>query len=111
MERLRSPDNVWSEMVRGILAARRGDRATANAVIDRLEKRAASGEVTLNRVGAVYLELGDSDQFVACMESSFRIHRLPLLELLYSPLFQSARSGPRIVDLLRRQAELRTPDQ
>jgi hypothetical protein len=40
------------------------------------------------------------------MEKAFEMHSLPLLELMYSPLYAPARSDPRIRDLLRRQAEL-----
>jgi len=41
------------------------------------------------------------------MEKAFEFHNLPLLELLYSPLYAPARSNPRIISLLERQAEYR----
>ncbi|MGI0130713.1 MAG: adenylate/guanylate cyclase domain-containing protein [Thermoplasmata archaeon] len=109
MERLRRPDNVWTELYRGVLAVRRGDPEAARAVIARLDTRAKSGEMTSLYAGFVHYALGDMDRFVAIMEDVFRIHQLPLLELLYSPLCESARADPRIVDLLRRQAELGRP--
>jgi hypothetical protein len=34
---------------------------------------------------------------------------LPLMDLMYSPLYESARHDPRILDLLRRQSEMRLP--
>lgn len=110
MERLRRPDNVWTEMFRGLLAIRRGDPETARTIIQRLEQRGATGEVTGIYAGGIYLALGEMDRFVACMEDCFRIHQLPLLELLYSPLQSKAREDPRILDLLRRQAELSHPN-
>jgi adenylate cyclase len=108
MERLR-PTSVWVEMYRGILAARRGDSETARRVIERLERRGRTGELTVFHRGFIYLALGDVDAFVACMEEAFRLHSLPLLEIQYSTLADKARSDPRIVDLLRRQLEFHAP--
>jgi adenylate cyclase len=106
MERLR-PENVWTEAYRGILAARAGDTEAARQIIGRLERRAQGGEMTALFSGFVYFALGDMDGFVARMEESFRMHSLPLMELTYSPLFEPARSDPRVLDLLRRQHALR----
>lgn len=106
LERLR-PDSVWTEMYRGFLAARTGDADGARRTISRLEKRGQSGELTVFLAGFVHWALGEVDAFVACMEQAFQLHALPLLDLMYSRLFEQARSDPRIVDLLMRQAELR----
>jgi adenylate cyclase len=105
MQRLR-PDSVWTESFRGFLAARRGDAEGARRSIDRLERRSQQGEMTGFFSGFVYFALGDIDAFVASMERAFEVHNLPLLELMYSRLFETARSDPRILDLLRRQSEL-----
>jgi adenylate cyclase len=106
LERLR-PDSVWTEMYRGILAARRGDVEGARRAIDRLEKRGKEGELTVFFVGFIHFALGEMDAFVECMEQAFKLHALPLMELMYSRLYESARHDPRIIDLLRRQSELR----
>jgi adenylate cyclase len=108
MERLR-PSSVWTEMYRGFLAAREGDKGAARLAIDHLEKRAQSGELTVFFAGFVHFALDEMDAFVSCMEEAFRLHALPLMELMYSRLYAPARSDPRIVDLLRRQRELREP--
>ena len=108
LERLR-PDSVWTEMYRGFLAARQGDVEGARRAIDRLEKRAESGELTVFFSGFVHYALGEMDGFVDCMEQAFQLHALPLMELTYSRLYEPARSDPRILDLLRRQSELRAP--
>ena len=105
MERLR-PDSVWTEMYRGFLAARLGDAEGARRAIDRFERRAKSGELTVFFTGFVHFALGEKDPFVASMEQAFQLHALPLMELMYSPLFAAARDDPRILDLLRRQSEL-----
>jgi adenylate cyclase len=108
MERLR-PDSAWTEMYRGFLAARQGNADAARRAIDRLERRGQTGELTVFFAGFVHFALGEMDAFVACMEQAFQLHSLPLLELQYSRLFEPARRDPRILDLLRRQSELRGP--
>jgi adenylate cyclase len=108
LERLR-PESAWTEMYRGFLAARQGDTERARQVIDRLERRGQQGELTVFFEGFVHFALGETEAFVACMEAAFRLHALPLLELMYSRLFEAARSDPRILDILRRQAALRKP--
>jgi adenylate cyclase len=105
LERIR-PESGWTEAFRGMLAARQGDRATAERVIERLERRGRAGEMTAFFVGFVRYALGDVDGFVAGMQESMRHHALPLLELMYSPLYAGARQDPRIQELLRRQSEM-----
>jgi adenylate cyclase len=109
MERLR-PGSVWTETYRGILAARQGRTEDARRVIDQLERRAQTGELTYFHQGFVHFALNEMDAFVTCMEQAFQLHALPLLELKYSRLYEPARKDPRILDLLRRQSELRLPD-
>jgi adenylate cyclase len=108
LERLR-PESAWTEMYRGFLAARTGDTEVARRAVDRLERRGQTGELTVFFAGFVYFGLDEVDAFVGCMEQAFQLHALPALELMYSRLFEPARSDPRIIDLLRRQAALREP--
>jgi len=108
MERLR-PESAWTETYRGFLAARQGNVEVARRAIDRLERRAQNGELTVFLAGFVHFALDERDAFVACMEQAFQLHALPLLELVYSRVFEPARSDSRILDLLRRQSELRDP--
>jgi adenylate cyclase len=108
LERLR-PDSLWTEMYRGVLAAKQGDPALARRILERLDQRAERGEFTVMHAGFVHFALGEEDAFVACMERSFQEHNLPLLELTYSRLFAAARDDPRIIDLLHRQAALQPP--
>ncbi|MGC2290109.1 MAG: adenylate/guanylate cyclase domain-containing protein [Thermoplasmata archaeon] len=106
MERLR-PTSVWTETYRGILAARRGDPEAPRRAITRLDERGKSGELTVFFSGFLHYALGEEDMFVACMEEAFRRHNLPLMELTYSKLYEEGRKDPRLLDLLRRQHELR----
>jgi adenylate cyclase len=108
MERIR-PDSVWTEMYRGILAARRGRPEEAHRVIERLDRRSQGGELTVFFAGFVHLALGEMDAFVTCMEEAFRLHALPLMDLMYSPLHAAGRADPRLLDLLRRQSEFHLP--
>jgi adenylate cyclase len=101
------PDSLWLEMFRGVLAARQGDLEGARESAERLRQRGESGGMTAFFEGFVRLALGDQEAFVASLERSLQRHDLPLLELLYSPLLETARRDPRVLDILRRQAELR----
>jgi adenylate cyclase len=106
MERLR-PDSAWTETYRGMVAARMGDAEGARRAIGRLVRRGQGGEHTVMFQGFVHFALGETDAFVACMERAFEQHNLPLMELMYSRFYEPARHDPRVLDLLRRQSELR----
>ena len=106
LERL-GPERVWTLCFRGILAARTGDIEKARRMIALLQRKADGGELTVFHEGFIHYALGDIDAFVACMQKAFELHILPLLELMYSPLYAGAKSDPRIIDLLSRQAALR----
>ena len=110
LERLR-PESPTTEMYRGFLAARLGDTETARRSLEELDRRSQRGELAELYVGYLHFALGEMDAFVGCMERSFEQHNLPLLELLYSPLYAPARSDPRIVDLVRRQQAIRPSPQ
>jgi TolB-like protein/tetratricopeptide (TPR) repeat protein len=110
LERL-GPGRVWTLTYRGILAGRTGDKVTAGEMIRLLQKKAEGGELTVFHVGFIRFALGDMEAFVECMHGAFELHSLPLLELMYSPLYAPARSDPRIVDLMRRQAALRPAEK
>jgi len=106
MKRLR-PGNLWTETYAGILAAKTGDRESALQGAARLYARRRAGDLTDFGAGFIDYALGNTDAFLEAMEAAFRLHQLPFLELMYSPLFAPARSDPRLLDLLRRQAAYR----
>jgi len=106
MERLR-PSSVWTEMYRGFLAARRGDRETARKAIESLMNRPDGKEVSVFMAGFVHFALGETDQFFDCMERARREGAEPVLELLYSPLFRSIRGTPRYLEFSRKWTEAR----
>ncbi len=102
MEQVR-PSSPWTFLGRGLLSIRRGDPETARRLIAQLEARQKQGEMVVFFIGFLRYGLGDTDGFLADMEESLRHGVLPLLELLYSPLYAAARTDPRLQDILRRQ--------
>lgn len=108
MERVR-PDSVWVLTYRGILAVRRGDRATAQQCMQTLDQLERQGVLTCFFAGFIHFALHDWDAFFQCMERALELRQLPLLELLYSPLYEAVRDDPRYADLLRRQRHLVGP--
>ncbi len=101
------PESPWTYLYAGMLAIRRGDPAAAREMIRTLEERRQRGEMVVFFIGFLHYALGEMDAFVDCLEEAFRHNVLPLLELLYSPLYADARKDPRVQDILRRQAGLR----
>ena len=108
LERVR-PDSPWTLVYRGCLAVRQGDPATARRSIERLKERSERGEMVVFFIGFLHYALGEMDEFIASMEEALRHDVLPLLELLYSPLYAAARADPRLQEILRRQRGLRRP--
>ncbi len=105
MERLR-PGNVWVLTYRGFLAARRGDRDAARRYIGSLDEMGRGGALTCFYIGFVHFALEELDEFWQRMDEALALHSLPLLELLYSPLFTASRTDLRYDDLIRRQREI-----
>jgi TolB-like protein/Flp pilus assembly protein TadD len=102
MERLR-PDSIWVLTYRGFLAAQQGDQETARRCIKTLDELGRDGVLTCFFAGFIHFALNDMDEFFQSLERAFELHSLPLLELMYSPLYERARGDPRYHDLLRRQ--------
>ncbi len=103
------PGNAWSVTFEGILAALEGDDALARQSLETLRRLGSERGVMEFFEGIVYYALGDVDRFFEQMDRALELHNLPLLELMYSPLYAGARSDPRFDDLLRRQREQARP--
>lgn len=102
MERLR-PDSVWVLTYRGILAVQQGDPDAARGCLQTLAELDRHGVLTCFFAGFVHFALGEWDAFFQCLERALELRQLPLLELLYSPLYEASRGDSRYRDLLRRQ--------
>jgi adenylate cyclase len=108
MERVR-PGSVWVLTYRGILAVQTGDSATAQRYLQTLGELERQGVLTCFFAGFIHFALDDWDAFFQCMERALELRQLPLLELLYSPLYEAVRDDPRYADLLRRQRHTAGP--
>ncbi len=106
LERIR-PNSPWTYTYRGTLEARRGNPQVARRLIEQLRERQQRGEMVVFFIGFLQSALGETDAFVASMEEALRYRVLPLLELLYSPLYAAERADPRVQDILRRQRDER----
>jgi len=98
MERLR-PGNSWTLTFRGFLAARQGDPETARGCIESLDELDHDGAVTVFQAGFVHFALDEMEAFWDCMQ---RAVATPVLELMYSPLFERGRADPRYGELIHR---------
>jgi adenylate cyclase len=99
------PTSLWVEVFRAWIAVRRGRPEEAHRALERLEERRRAGSPAFY-AGFAHYALGDTEAFVAALEDSFRGHQLPLLELMYSPLYADARKDPRVLELIRQQVAL-----
>ncbi len=108
MERIR-PTSPWGQMYRGVYAARVGDVAGARAAIEQLRSGAEGWEMKNFLVAFVEFALGDMDAFYASIEVARTRGLTPVFELMYSPMFDSARSDPTFrayVDAFARAPEV-----
>ncbi len=99
------PQSPWTLLYRGLLAIRQGDPEIARRSIEQLRERRTQGDMVEFFIGFLEFGLGDTEGFVASMEEANRHGALPLLELLYSPLYVQARADPRIAGLISRQRD------
>ncbi len=99
MERV-APTNEYTYLNRGYLAALRGDRTTAMAMVAKLDASHEPGWSRSSSAGYIYLALGNTDKFFEYMFTALRDHTLPFSNLRYSPLFAEVRQDPRFKELL-----------
>ncbi len=64
-------------------------------------------QVTIFLAGFVHFALGETDAFFEAMQQARRDGAEPVLELRYSPLFESIRSDPRFGGFLQKWNEIR----
>jgi adenylate cyclase len=85
---------------KGYLAGLRGDRQTAESAVLALEATHKRGWARSSLAGYIFYALGDVDTFFAYMRAAAEDHTLRASDLMYSPLFASARADPRMKEIL-----------
>jgi adenylate cyclase len=95
-------DDTKTLLLKGMVAGMRGDRATAEKVIQEVESNFGEGAVTINLVGFVRYSMGDVDGFFDCMLRAADAHVLWAVQLRYSPIFAKVRDDPRMKEAFRR---------
>jgi tetratricopeptide (TPR) repeat protein len=86
----------------GRVAARRGDRAGAQAVLDQLEGWTRDRYVNPAAFAMVHIELGQTDEAFAWLERAYQDRRGWLAYLKVEPDFDPLRADPRFTTLLGR---------
>jgi tetratricopeptide (TPR) repeat protein len=105
MERI-GPTNRATYLKRGYLAALKGDKPTAMAMIAKLEATREKGWVTSPYAGYIYQALGETDKFFEYMFAAVKSHTLPVTTLLFSPLFADVRRDPRFEQVISLDRQL-----
>lgn len=99
LERL-EPKWEFTLLAKGYLAGLEGDRAGAEAMVSALETTHKRGYARSSLAGYIYYALGDLDTFYAYMRAAAEDHTLRAQDVLYSPLFATARKDPRMREIV-----------
>jgi tetratricopeptide (TPR) repeat protein len=86
----------------GCTWARVGDAAKARAALDELKSLTAQRYVPPYNVAAVYGSLGEQDEAIAWLERAYKERDARLSWLKIEPMWDSFRSDPRFVAILKR---------
>jgi serine/threonine-protein kinase len=86
----------------GYVLGRKGDREGALALVNDLEKRAASGYVSSVAFATLYLGLGDIEQALDWTERAREERRGWVAYLRINPIFDSLRASPRLQALMEK---------
>jgi len=79
-----------------------GDKAAAQAAIQKLVDRTAKNRVGTFEVAAVYAGFGENGRACEWLERAYKVHDSEMCYLKSDPRLDPLRSDPRFQDLLRR---------
>jgi adenylate cyclase len=91
-----APAWEFTMLIKGYLAALRGNRKVAEEMIAALDQSHKSGWARSSLAGFIRYALGDMDEFFRYMTVAAEDHTLRATDLTYSPLFAKARADPRM---------------
>jgi serine/threonine protein kinase/tetratricopeptide (TPR) repeat protein len=86
----------------GYVYGRMGRAADARKVIADLKEQSTKGYVAPSNFAKIYIGLGDKDQAFGWLEKGYQQRDFWLAFLKGDPIFDSLRSDPRFLDLIRR---------
>jgi TolB-like protein/Flp pilus assembly protein TadD/class 3 adenylate cyclase len=86
----------------GYVAALSGDMARARAVLDELNSLSTQRYIPPHSIAVVYLGLGQHDETLAWLEKAYQDHDVRLTFLKVDPKWDSFRSDPGFIAILRR---------
>jgi adenylate cyclase len=103
LEKARRPDAVpYVEGWLGYAYATSGDRAKAQAMVKELDEASSRRYVSPFSTAMIYLALGDKDRALTGLEKSYQVHSQWLFLLKVDKIFDSLRSEPRFIALLKK---------
>jgi len=91
-----APAWEFTMLIKGYLAALRGNRKVAEEMITALDQSHKTGWARSSLAGFIRYALGDMDEFFTYMTNAAEDHTLRATDLMYSPLFAKAREDPRM---------------
>jgi TolB-like protein len=94
------PDDVFRQTDEAILAARGGDRAGVDTLINKM--RAVSGDNASYQYGQIYTQLGDADRAFAAFDKAVEVRDPGMLNFKRDPFLDPIRRDPRYAALLTR---------
>ena len=94
----------WSFSMAGLghVYAVSGQKREAQAVLDELKQFSEHQYIPATSVALIYAGLGDKNQAFAWLEKAYEEHSFQMAWLKVEPRWDTLRSDPRFVDLLRR---------
>jgi len=95
-----APNNDAALLCRGLLAAKLGDRETANRTIAKIDELFKKGSSRQSSIGFIHLALGDVDRYFEYMTAAAKDHTMQAVRVRLSPLLAAARRDPRFVMLV-----------
>ncbi len=104
-EKERDISGRWDSLVeawKGVAYQRLGRTSEAQQVLKDLLKRARKSYVPPLALASLYFDLGEKDQGFGWLDRAYQEHDSTLLEIKVDPGFDSVRSDPRFINLLKK---------